>query len=89
MDEANNVGQIPTYISVYYLFQYSVPHALEPKRGIEQFVNGHPITKFEPEKKIKKRKKNKSRDRQDQERNNTLWRRGCGKGIEGSQDIRF
>lgn len=60
MDEANNVGQIPTYISVYYLFQYSVPHALEPKRGIEQFVNGHPITKFEPEKKIKKRKKNKS-----------------------------
>ena len=51
MDEANNVGQIPTYISVYYLFQYSVPHALEPKRGIEQFVNGHPITKFEPEKK--------------------------------------
>ena len=33
MDEANNVGQIPTYISIY-LLENSVPHALEPKRGI-------------------------------------------------------
>lgn len=39
--------------------------------------------------KINANKWDKSRDRQDQERNNTLWRRGCGKGIEGSQDIRF
>lgn len=38
--------------------------------------------------KINANKWDKSRDRQDQERNNTLWRRGCGKGIEDSQESR-
>lgn len=52
IDEANKPGQIPTYTSIYL----SVPHALQPKRGFEQFVNGHPITKLEPEKKKKNRK---------------------------------